>query len=406
VKSAVNQPLPRSRLVSIIGSRSFLCLVGLGCLGFVTLVTLAFKAPRGGAAVDQPASAKPAADAVGQQPQATKDTPSDKRPVILLTGFEPFGERRSPNPSWEAIKDLDGQHWKGYQLVCKQARVVWGAPLEQLQGWIAEYRPVAVFSFGQGAKGSFALETRAGNQRGDKRDNLDKQPPTPTIVTDGPAQFRASMNHEEISRLLAEKGYLVHVSVNAGRYLCEEALYSLEYLKSTQRLEATVSFCHVPPLNSELGGTVVTAGYVQQFVKDMLEAWYTIYPRRQEVKDFIGRYFRTWSEQDMKGYNECFLPDACIQYIDSNGGLSTQSRVHFIASQTDYHRRARDRAVEVPESIEVSFEAKLARAVVYWKLTAGARIERGYDHFTLLKHEGNWRIVNLVFYPADQKITP
>ena len=48
--------------------------------------------------------------------------------------------------------------------------------------------------------------------------------------------------------------------------------------------------------------------------------------------------------------------------------------------------------------MDIRFESKLARVVVYWKLTAGPKTEYGYDHFTLMKHEGRWRIVNLVFY--------
>ena len=58
-------------------------------------------------------------------------------------------------------------------------------------------------------------------------------------------------------------------------------------------------------------------------------------------------------------------------------------------------------AVEVPTSIDIRFEAKLARAVVAWKLTQGRRVETGYDHFTLIKLGGKWRIVNLVFYGTD-----
>ena len=58
----------------------------------------------------------------------------------------------------------------------------------------------------------------------------------------------------------------------AGRYLCEETLYTLEYLKSKNKLE-TVLFCHVPPLGTRVGEKSVTAEYIEQFVKDMLEAW-------------------------------------------------------------------------------------------------------------------------------------
>jgi ketosteroid isomerase-like protein len=127
-------------------------------------------------------------------------------------------------------------------------------------------------------------------------------------------------------------------------------------------------------------------------------------PRHKEIKEFVNRYFRTWSEQDMKGYDGCFLPDAVIQYVDKMGGVSTTPRKEFVVGQADYHKNSPVKTTEVPETMEIHLEAKLARVIVYWKLTAGARVDRGYDHFTLIKHDGNWRIVNLVFYNAPKMI--
>jgi pyroglutamyl-peptidase len=427
---------------------SFTALVGALVLGFViSLFVVGFNRITPDAAAGQ---AKPARQVL--------DKPAAKLPVILLTGFEPFGKSRPPNPSWEAIKDLDGREWKGCRLVCKQVPVVWGAPLEHLPAWISEYQPVAIFSFGQGGSGSFALESKASNVRNRKSvDNRGQRRPTRTIVANGPEYLHASVNCEKFARVLSAKGYPARVSTAAGRYLCEEALYSLEYLKSRNQVEGTVMFCHVPPPDTEIGaalrvlggstlgllgsglgqgphlaassaclgkrlrGKPVTVEYIQQFVKDTLETWHALYqtetsadpaeqprandPRLEEIKEFIGRYFRTWSNQDMKGYDACFLPDASVQFLDPRGRLETYSRPQFIADQRAYHQRAAQRATEVAESMDVRFEAKLARVVVFWKLTAGPRIETGYDHFTLLKHEGNWRIVNLVFYPSAKKIS-
>ncbi len=392
----------------------------------------------------------PCGHAIGDQPAVPQalNAATPRRPVILLTGFEPFGKRRLPNPSWEGIKSLDGQEWKGHQLVCKQLPVVWGAPLEQLQDWVSQYQPVAIFSFGQGGKGAFALESKASNKRSRAKDNRGERPPAPTIVKDGPTYFQASIDCEKFACLLSKKGHETRVSTVAGRYLCEEALYSLEYLKTTRQLPATVSFCHVPPLgtqvrlehvmlllSSSLWPAVVTLPAqipdkhvtvedVRQFVQDMLETWHAVHrsptprgpvepvsqrksedPRHQQIKEFISRYFRTWSEQDMKGYDACFLPDACIQHIDAQDRLTTSSRSQFIASQRDYHRNATHRTTEVAESMDIRLEEKLARVVVYWKLTAGPRTEWGYDHFTLMQVDGGWRIVNLVFYSAAKKVS-
>ena len=55
-------------------------------------------------------------------------------------------------------------------------------------------------------------------------------------------------------------------------------------------------------------------------------------------------------------------------------------------------------ASEVPVSIEIRFESELARVVVNWKLSTGVSEVLGYDHFTLLKRNGKWGIVNLAFY--------
>jgi pyrrolidone-carboxylate peptidase len=325
--------------------------------------------------------------------------------------------------------------------------VVWGAPREHLQKWIDQYQPAAIFAFGQGGPDGFAFESKASNRRGKKyKDNKGELPPSPTIVDDGPDRFDATIACDQFARALRAKGYLARVSTRAGRYLCEEMLYTLEYLKSTRPLKGTVLFCHVPALNGFVPCDRLTPEYlarlaalgllyrgappptvyvparyvkvddVQRFVKDTLETWHTLYHGKasaaarasqgeagesrehKEIKEFIGRYFRTWSNQDMKGYEACFLPEASIQHISTAGRLTTSTRPQFIASQRNYHRTSPVRTTEVAESVDIRLEEKLARVVVFWKLTAGARTEWGYDHFTLMRHDGQWRIVNLVFY--------
>ena len=215
-----------------------------------------------------------------------------------------------------------------------------------------------------------------------------------------------------MAKPLAAKGYPIRVSTNAGQYLCEECLYSLEYLKQKHDLAATVLFCHVPPLGAQVAGRAVDAAYVQQFVLDLLAAWQTLYQnapgpqpapredaRTAEVKQFVETYFRTWSNRQMDAYADCFHSDAVIQFIDSTGRVRNQTKEPFCAEQRTVQNTTP--AVEVPTSMEIRFEARLARAVVAWKLTQGRRVETGYDHFTLIKQNGRWRIVNLVFYATE-----
>ncbi|MFM7037636.1 MAG: nuclear transport factor 2 family protein [Planctomycetaceae bacterium] len=356
-----------------------------------------------------------------------------QRPVILLTGFEPFGEERPPNPSWEGIAKLNGTDWEGFRLAAVQLPVVWGAPLEQLENKVRELKPVAVFSFGQGYPGAFAIETKALNQRGEIPDNAGNLPPLPLIVGDGPTELDSSFPFDSVARQLNRQGFSVRVSARAGQYLCEETLYSLETLRRRMATKPTVAFCHVPPLGSMLNEKPVDASTIQEFVLAFLTAWKTVQnlpvepetkesaaattakpssadesgkaaapaapvnPERAAVEKLVRNYFKSWSEQRMRDYADCFAENAVIQEVD-DGDVRTQLKDPFVVEQTNYHRIAVFKAVEVPVQTSISFEAELARVVVYWKLTAGPRVQYGYDHFTLVKVNQDWKIVNLVFY--------
>ena len=357
------------------------------------------------------------------------------RPVILLTGFEPFGEERPPNPSWEGISKLNGTDWDGFRLAAVQLPVVWCATLEQLEGKVRELKPIAVFSFGQGYPGAFAIETKALNQRGEIPDNAGNLPPLPLIVGDGPTELDSSFPFDSVARQLNRQGFNVRVSARADQYLCEETLYSLETLRRRMATKPTVAFCHVPPLGSLLNEKPVESSTIQEFVLAFLSAWKTVQnvpaepvtaaaasasattakpapadepgkaaapaapvnPERAAVEKLVRNYFKSWSEQRMRDYADCFAENAVIQEVD-DGDVRTQLKDPFVVEQTNYHRIAVFKAVEVPVQTSISFEAELARVVVYWKLTAGPRVQYGYDHFTLVKVNEDWKIVNLVFY--------
>jgi pyrrolidone-carboxylate peptidase len=353
------------------------------------------------------------------------DQPEQQVPVILLTGFEPFGPGRPANPSWEGIKQLDGGAWGDYVLACREMKVEWGAPLVQLSAWIDELRPVAVFSFGQG--GGFAIETRARNQRGGGADNLGARPATPNVSAEGPREFTATIDAEKLAQALVEQDFPVRVSENAGQYLCEEALYSLELLKSQGRVGA-VMFCHVPPLGAEIDGKPVTADLVQEFVERLLEVWdeqrpnapasvrdvsgdaalrqAAADPREGEIRALVDRYFTTWSAGDLERYGQCFMPQAAVQLVDPDGKLLTMPLRAFLESQREGRRRSGPGMTEAAESVEVRFEGRLARVVVFWKLVEGERTEFGYDHFTLMQANGQWRIANLIFYATPEGERP
>ncbi|HEY2881857.1 MAG TPA: nuclear transport factor 2 family protein [Pirellulales bacterium] len=120
-------------------------------------------------------------------------------------------------------------------------------------------------------------------------------------------------------------------------------------------------------------------------------------PQTADVKKFIEKYFRTWTNQEMDAYGECFWPNAVVQYIDAQGNIETQQLREFLAAQRRFQTQRPGK--EVPLKIEITPEKRLIRAVAYWKLDDGAgRTSYGYDHYTLLERDGKWRIANLTFY--------
>lgn len=340
----------------------------------------------------------------GQDEDASAKT-ARSRPVILLTGFEPFGPKKTANPSWEGIRSLDGTKWKEFDLVAKEMPVVWGSPRELLSKWIAEYQPVAVLSFGQGDRAGFAVESVANNKRGRDRDNEGKIASSPEVVDKGPTKLIATIDARHMAERLSMAGFPTKVSRDAGGYLCEETLYCLEFLRRGGGDQMSVMFCHIPPIGAKIGSNTVDAKYAQNFVTAVLGEWRSMTLEAKSdlaaAEALIRRYFKVWSDQDMKEYGNCFSKHASIHAINDDGSISLSPLRPFVDGQTRAHKNATSRMVEVPEEITIRREGRLMRVVVYWKLTAENRVSVGYDHFTLCKESGQWKILNLVFYGTD-----
>lgn len=119
-----------------------------------------------------------------------------------------------------------------------------------------------------------------------------------------------------------------------------------------------------------------------------------------ELEQAVERYFSSWSNRDMETYGACFLREAVIHHISDRGEVTRHDLAPFLQWQRQAVRRANPPLIETAERTEITLEANLARALVYWKLTAGSRVEYGYDHFTFVRQNGEWKIVSLIFYGA------
>ncbi len=164
-------------------------------------------------------------------------------PDILVSGFEAFGGR-TENASWKLAEEIAKAFPQEVRSL--QVPVIWGAPLTCINN--VKPLPQVWIAFGEGTS-EFQIETIAHNLRGRYPDNHGTKPATPDVVKDAEPELHQTVKVEGLAEALTQAGFPTHVSQNAGRYLCEEMLYSLLH-EQKQHPEALrlVLFIHVPPL--------------------------------------------------------------------------------------------------------------------------------------------------------------
>ena len=170
--------------------------------------------------------------------------------LILVTGFEPFGER-TENISWEAVKGLEQTTFGHYKIKVMKLPVVWGQPMSKIEQFIQEHAPVAVFSFGQGGPNVFKFEQVGLNKRKPYLDNKHARPEQLYVLKDGPDKYVNLLDVKELQHHLLRRGYPFSVSTYAGQYLCDECTYALLHLQQKYKLDA-VGFFHIPPYDSPI----------------------------------------------------------------------------------------------------------------------------------------------------------
>ena len=118
---------------------------------------------------------------------------------------------------------------------------------------------------------------------------------------------------------------------------------------------------------------------------------------KKNIEDLIDKYFATWSNIDMEGYESCFHPNAIIHF-ERSGDVKEDKLSTFIAGQKNAHAYAQEKMKEVPLSKKIQFDKGTAQVTVRWKLTANNREQYGYDYFTLIRLKKKWKIIYLIFH--------
>ncbi|MFJ1467797.1 MULTISPECIES: pyroglutamyl-peptidase I [Massilia] len=165
--------------------------------------------------------------------------------TVLLTGFEPFNGA-TINPSWEAVRALDGWSGPGFAVVARQLPCVFGTALDVLRESIAGVKPDIVIAVGQaGGRSEMSLERVAINvDDASIRDNAGNQPVDTPIAADGPAAYFTTLPVKAIVKALRLRGFPSGVSQTAGTFVCNHVFYGLMHHAVGQPVKA--GFIHVP----------------------------------------------------------------------------------------------------------------------------------------------------------------
>ncbi|WP_446470565.1 pyroglutamyl-peptidase I [Xenorhabdus stockiae] len=169
--------------------------------------------------------------------------------TILVTAFEPFGGDAT-NPSWEAIKRLQGSRVGDANIEVHQLPCIFDTSLAQLYTIIDKYQPELVISVGlAGGRPDITVERVAININ-DARiaDNAGHQPIDTPIIAGGPAAYFSSLPIKAMVRALNISDIPATVSQTAGTFVCNHVMYGLLHYLTQKYPAARGGFIHVPYL--------------------------------------------------------------------------------------------------------------------------------------------------------------
>ena len=165
---------------------------------------------------------------------------------LLITGFDPFGGAEI-NPSWEAVKRLPDRIGE-WQLTKIEIPTVFALAAQTVLDAAQDLQPDAIVCVGQaGGRDAVTPETYGVNLRHARiADNADNQPLATPIVPGAPATYTSTLPVPDMVRAVRKGGLPCRQSFSAGRFVCNDLLYSL--LHQYRNTPTKVGFIHVPYL--------------------------------------------------------------------------------------------------------------------------------------------------------------
>lgn len=171
--------------------------------------------------------------------------------TVLLTGFAPFAGE-TINPSWQAVRALDGQVIAGHRITAVELPCAFDQSLPALRRALVKTAPRVAIAVGlAGGRDGISLERVAINLI-DARiaDNAGLQPIDAPVVRAGPTAYFSTLPLKASLQALVAAGIAAHLSQTAGTYVCNQVFYALMHALRYRR-NTRAGFVHVPWLPTQ-----------------------------------------------------------------------------------------------------------------------------------------------------------
>lgn len=192
---------------------------------------------------------------------------------VLLTGFEPF-DKAAVNPSWEAVRQLDGVSLsEGVTMVAHCLPCAFATAAETLLQLINELQPAMVIATGLGPGRSDISIERVAINVNDARipDNLGAQPIDTAVVEGGPAAYFSTLPIKGMVKAVRDAGIAASVSQTAGTFVCNQVYYRLQHALAGTGVRS--GFIHVPGLPESGEPSMALSTTVEGLRVAALAAW-------------------------------------------------------------------------------------------------------------------------------------
>lgn len=201
--------------------------------------------------------------------------------TVLITGFQPFLEFKR-NPSQVLADDLNGKEEDGIRYVGRVMPVSYGGIEEAMVSSITEIKPDLIIGTGLSAgRSKLSVEKIAANYKFSMEPDNDGNKGAGEKIDESQPDGLFSLLHvEDLVRKLNEKSIPTQLSMTAGAYICNYAMFII--IREARKLGISGGFVHLPA-DTALAASMSNKGYASMGIESMKDGIRTIASHELQV---------------------------------------------------------------------------------------------------------------------------